>query len=192
MRFECSAPLTSRERYLMALLEREYDDEIARTVLRPLLTQHSPVSLRTIDWCVTNWAKQHNVVCAAHGTGNPTNIHHSYRSMLNFWKRRLFDPFRRRTRCTVLIDGTRHETTLGQANFALFIYRSGILSYVLGHVDEIERDMNAVSQSQKRKRREALHQGVRRQRKELTSTPRSMCVAYMAPIHVTFSPPSSQ
>ena len=118
--------------------------------------------------------------------GHMTNIHHEYRTTLAFWKRKLFDPFRRRTRCTVTVDGMAYETTLGQANFAIWAYRTGVLAYVLGHVDEIEADMNAVSQRQKRERREAASRGVRRKRTELTSGPSSMCVAYVSPMRVVF------
>ena len=79
-----------------------------------------------------------------------------------------------------------YATTLGQANFALFAYRSGVLSYAIGHIDAIEADMNAVSQAQKRQRKEASRNGVRHKRMELTAAPASMCVAYAAPCRVEF------
>ena len=119
--------------------------------------------------------------------GQVTNVHHAYRTALTFWTRKLFDPFRRRARIGVrLVDGTVLDTTLGQANFALWSYRTGVLAYVLGHVDAIEADMNAVAQKHKKERREAARKGVRRKRTELTASPRSMCVAYMAPSRVEF------
>lgn len=187
MKFEVDrTTLTPRETSLLKLLDKQYTDDIGREVLLPLVTQTSPASLRALDWCVTNWSKQHNVVCSSLTPGQLINIHHSYRNMLYFWKRRLFDPFRRRKRITVVIHGEAYETTLGQANFALWTYKSGVLAYVLGHVHEIEQDMNSVSQTQKRERKEAQKKGVRRRRRELTSTPRSLCVAYLAPERVTF------
>jgi hypothetical protein len=187
MRFETDRiSLTPREASLIKLLEKQYTDTIAKEVLLPLVTQTSPVSLRALDWCVTNWSKQHNVVCSSQVPGQLVNVHHSYRNMLAFWKRRLFDPFRRRARITVLIDGVKHDTTLGQANFALWTYQTGVLSYVLGHIAEIEKDMNSISQIQKRERKDAVLKGVRKRRRELTSAPRSMCVAYIAPSRVSF------
>ena len=92
------ARLSARERALLRHLEREYTPELVRDVLRPLVTQTSPVSLRALDWAVVNWSKQHNVVCAAPAPGVMTNVHHAYRTSLAYWKRRLFDPFRRRAR----------------------------------------------------------------------------------------------
>ena len=180
------ADLSFRERGLVRRLQREYTEDIARSVLVPLVTQTSPVSLRALDWAVVNWSKQHNVVCSSLRPGETTNIHHAYRNALQYWKRRLFDPFRRRNRITVRVDGVDYETTLGQANFALWTYQTGILAYVLSHIQDIEHNMNHVSQRQKRLRRDALKDGVRRKRRELTPSSGTMCIAYRAPVHVHF------
>lgn len=177
---------SSKETALVRMLEKKYAETDAIDVLLPLVERSSPVSLRALDWCVTNWSKQHNVVCTGIAAGRLTNIHHSYRAMLSFWKRRLFDPFRRRERVDIEIDGTRHETTLGQANFALWAHTSGTYAYVVGHCGEIERSMNAISHSQKLERKKARERGVRRRRCELTSAPKSLCVTYRAPCRVTF------
>lgn len=178
--------LSGREKFLLTRLESEYTEDIARRVLRPLLTQESPISLRALDWAVVNWAKKHNVVCSSSIPGKLTNVHHSYRNTLSFWRRKLFDPFRRRNRITVRIDGEAYETTLGQANFALWTHRSGVLSYVINNIDEIESDMNSISQRQKKERKDAMKKGVRRRRKELTSGPKGMCVAYSAASNIIF------
>jgi hypothetical protein len=111
-------------------------------------------------------------------------MYSAYRTTLQFWKRRLFDPFRRRGRIPVDIAGKTYETTLGQANFALFAYRTGILAYVLTHIDRIEQDMNTVVQAQKRIVQDAKRSGVVRKRKELTSGESGVCVAYTAPRRV--------
>jgi hypothetical protein len=180
------ATLTPRELTLLHHLEREYTPSLAADVLKPLLTQESPVSLRALDWTVTNWSKQHNVVCASTVPGQLTNVHHAYLVTLGYWKRRLFDPFRRRARIGIRIGDEVFDTTLGQANFALFSYKTGILHYVLGHIEAIEADMNAVAQTQKRRRKAAQQRGVRRKRTELTASPGAMCVAYAAPCRVAF------
>ena len=182
-----AARLSARERALLRHLEREYTPELVREVLRPLVTQTSPVSLRALDWAVVNWSKQHNVVCSSRVPGEMTNVHHSYRTTLAYWKRKLFDPFRRRARIVVHVDGDAHETTLGQANFALWTYKTGILNYVTTHIDLIDADMNLVSQRQKRMRRDARRAGASKKRTELTQRNPSLCVAYRAPQKVTFT-----
>ena len=180
------AQLTFRERGLLKRLQREYTPDIAHRVPIPLLTQTSPVSLRALDWAVVNWSKQHNVVCSSLRPGETTNVHHAYRSALHFWKRRLFDPFRRRTRIEMTVDGEVYETTLGQANFALWTYQTGVLAYVLSHIGDIEENMNNVSQRQKKIKRDAVKAGTKRKRRELTPSGGAVCVAYRAPVKVCF------
>ena len=178
--------LTSRETCLLSFLKRQYTNDVARSVLVPLITQKSPVSLRALDWAVVNWSKKHNIVCSSKTPGEKTNIHNAYRTTLSYWKRRLFDPFRRRKRIEIQVDGETYETTLGQCNFALWTHETGVYSYVLSHVDAIEADMNYVSQRQKRARKEAVQKGEKRKRRELTASSNSRCVAYIAPVRVSF------
>ena len=181
-----SSRLSSRESNLLKRLERDYTPEVAERVLKPLLTQTSPVSLRALDWAVVNWSKQHNVVCSSMTPGEMTNVHNAYKVTLAYWKRTLFDPFRRRDRIGVRIGDETYETTLGQANFVLFAYRTGLLAYVMSNIEAIEADMNRVSQQQKVARREAAKRGIRRRRKELTPTPSGSCLAYRSNVRVSF------
>ena len=189
VRFHVNDPslLSTREHTLMQTLQREYTVDIARTVLLPLMTQTSPISLRALDWAVVNWSKQYNIVCASIVPGQMVNIHHSYRNALKYWKRKLFDPFRRRSRVTVTIEDEEFETTLGQANFALWTYKTGVLNYVTTNIDIIEADMNRVSQRQKRLRRDAKRDGNVHRRRELTQRNTSLCVAYRAPQNIRFT-----
>ena len=180
LHFEVSSPLSVRESQLLRTLKREYTPAIARDVLLPLLSQKAAVSLRVLDWAVVNWSRQHNVI-ATSPTGQRVNVHHSYRVALAHWRRKLFDPFRRRLRIGVHIDGEVHETTLGQANFVLFAYRTGVLAYVLGHAAEIEADMNLVAQRQKRKRKHARASGITHKRTPLTAPGPTTCVAISTP-----------
>ena len=178
--------LTVREEMLLKMLQKEYTPDLLSRVLLPLLEQTSPVSLRALDWAVVNWSKQHNVVCSSQVPGRMVNVHQAYRNSLGYWKRKLFDPFRRRDRLHVIIDGVSHETTLGQANFALFTYKTGIFAYVLHNIDMIEADMNSVSQQQKRARRDAAKQGKRKARTELTRETNTPCIAYSSPVTFRF------
>lgn len=179
--------LTKREGLLLGRLEKEYTQVTLENVLLPLISQTSPVSLRAIDWAVVNWSKKHNIVCSSRTPGQMTNIHNSYKKTLSYWKRRLFDPFRRRSRINVMINGDIYETTLGQANFALWTYKTGVLAYVIGHIDTIERDMNRVSKKNKMEKKNALRRGVVHKRTELTRAPPPFCVAYVSHSYVSFN-----
>lgn len=179
--------LTGKESLLLRRLQEEYTPRLLEEVLKPLVTQTSPVSLRVLDWSVTNFCKENNVVCLSSVPGQTTNVHHAYRSTLAHWKRTLFDPFRRKKRIQVRIGGEVYDTTLGQANFCLWSYTTGVLAYVIGHVDAIEAHMNAVSRQHRKERKAAAKRGVARKRRtELTSAPSNLCIAYVAPTSVCF------
>ena len=182
------ALLSRREAALLRRLEAEYTPEILETVLAPLVTHTSPVSLRLLDWAVVNWSKKHNVLCASVAPGRVTNMHDAYKKALSHWKRRLFDPFRRRMRIGVRVNGQELRTTLGQANFALWTYKTGVLSFVLSHRDSIEADMNNTSRRHKHeKREEERRNGGKGKRSQMTSSVgRVSCVAYRAPCTVVF------
>ena len=177
-------PLRPREAQLLARLQREYTPLLLREVLVPLVEQTSMVSLRVLDWTVVNWTKQHNVICTT-SEGGMVNIHEAYRATLAIWKRRLFDPFRRRNRITVCVDGKEYETTLGQAHFILWAHTTGTLAYTLGNLGAIEASMNLVAHTQKRRRVEADAASQKR-RAELTTASHNSCLAYFCPVRVEF------
>lgn len=178
--------LSGKERMLYRRLNENFTPELLEVTLLPFLDQTSPISLRALDWAVVNWSKQHNIVCSSRTPGEVVNVYHAYRRALAFWKRRLFDPFRRRMRCTVTIKDKQYETTLGQANFVFFAYQTGILAYVIGHIDAIESDMNTVALRQKQLKVRSKKEGALCPRQELTTASNVKCVAYVSPSHVEF------
>lgn len=102
------------------------------------------ISLRVLDWFVTNYAKRLNIVYPM-SKGPETrsfNVYLEYRSMLKGYSKKYFDPFSRRTRVTFRgADGKDLETTLGQLNFFRWATTNGVLDYTLEHAAEVERDM---------------------------------------------------
>ena len=179
MNLVTTSDASARERHLVKRLQKECTEDVLRRVFVPMIDNRSCVSLRAIDWAVVNWSKKHNVMCQSL-SGELMNVHQSYKAMLARWKRRYFDPFRRRERVYVSVDGQEHETTLGQLNFAVWLYVSGVYAYVHRHIEDIERDMLEVTQSHKRNKLP------RHKRTELTKTPKGVCVAFLAPHRVTF------
>lgn len=128
----------------------------------PLVEQTSSVSLRALDWAVVNWSKKNRVLCVS-AQGNVVSMHDAYKDALHFWKRRLFDPFRRRRRVVLVYgEGEEVETTLGQTNFMHFALVTGILAYVTTNIYDIERDMNRSNhehRTRKKERQRAGHDG---------------------------------
>lgn len=107
----------------------------------PVLRSESAVSLRLVDWFVTNYAKKHNVSYVL-GQRNFLVYFH-YKRELKAYSKRVFDPFCRRER--ILFQARGHEafvTTIGQLNFFRWALEKGIMEYVEAHRATIEADMN--------------------------------------------------
>jgi hypothetical protein len=124
------------------------------------------VSLRTLDWLVTNYSKKNLVRVVSLG-GVPRDMHNAYRETLDFYGRPLFDPFRRGTRVHFTWGKDTLYTTCGQLNFFRFMIYCGVLDYALKHAVDIENDMMKTLARAKQERAEEEPQAKRR-RIELT------------------------
>lgn len=102
------------------------------------------ISLRLIDWFVTNYSKKNNTIITKEKNNNVIhfNVYLSYRSQLKAYSKQLFDPFKRRDRITFYFDNSKSiETTIGQLNMFRWIIQSEILDYIHNNLEEIEKDM---------------------------------------------------
>ena len=74
------------------------------------------ISLRLIDWFVTNYAKRHNIGYVL--DGQEFMVYMSYKSQLKAYSKKLFDPFCRRERIMFSLPGVEpFVTTVGKLNF---------------------------------------------------------------------------
>ena len=129
------------------------------STIKNIIEDHSVVSLRTLDWFVTNYSKTH--MCYLLPDVLPsTLIHQSYKNQLKAYYKRYFDPFRRHERVFLCHDGLDAQlltdapnesvyviTTLGQMNFFRWVISHHILEYVTIHIQAIEQDMNKNAQT---------------------------------------------
>jgi hypothetical protein len=120
-----------------------------------VISYKSDISLRVLDWLVTNYAKSHNIVY--YTRGRQFNMHLQYKSSLKAFSKRAFDPFARRDRVVVHdlhpLDPTEALcTTVAQLNFFRWCFLNGVLAYAIKHVREITGDMVRVLSTRKRKR----------------------------------------
>ena len=108
-----------------------------------LITGKYKVSLRIIDWFVTNYAKKHNLVISRDGNRKPFIVFLEYKSQLKAYSKKQFDPFCRRSRIHYEYErGKRFETTIGQLNFFRWAIENQIVEYIMNNYDDIEKDMN--------------------------------------------------
>jgi hypothetical protein len=134
------SPVESKTEVLLESLRRFYSDPANLRVLTDVLRNKTPISLRTLDWLVTNYAKKKNIV---YSINNKTvNLYLDYKSCLKAFSKRAFDPFQRRDRIDILdADGLPMTSTAGQLNFFRFAITSGVIAYAVQHAADIEADM---------------------------------------------------
>jgi hypothetical protein len=110
--------------------------------LLPILQGTSPISLRLIDYFVTNYAKKMNTSFSQ--AGRHFLVYFNYKRELNAYSKRLFDPFCRRERIMFQVRGMEpFVTTVGQLNFFRWFIEKNILEHITENRETIEKDMNA-------------------------------------------------
>jgi hypothetical protein len=110
--------------------------------LLPILQGSSPISLRLVDYFVTNYSKKFNTSYML--SGRHFLVYFNYKRELNAYSKRLFDPFCRRERIMFQARGVEaFVTTVGQLNFFRWFIEKDIYEFVSSHREEIEKDMNS-------------------------------------------------
>jgi len=135
-------PIENSNDLLLMSLTRFYSNDVSgiKTIL-PILQKNSHISLRLIDWFVTNYCKKHKIVLS-NDKNKFFNIYSNYRSQLKAFKKTQFDPFRRRDRIDFYYEKDVFiETTIGQLNFFRWFIENSILTYIHDNYKDIESDM---------------------------------------------------
>jgi hypothetical protein len=128
-----------RRELLIMSLQRFYSSRSDIQTLVPILKGEGDISLRLIDWFVTNYAKKHHVSYVI-GTQEFV-VYLNYKSQLKAFSKKLFDPFCRRERILFQIgDAEPFETTVGQLNFFRWAFEKDIVSYIRQHMNDIVRE----------------------------------------------------
>ena len=110
--------------------------------LLQIIQGKSPISLRLVDYFVTNYAKKMNT--SFQYGGKHFLVYFNYKRELNAYSKRLFDPFCRRERIMFQERGVEpFVTTVGQLNFFRWFIEKGIFEYVEANRESIEKDMNS-------------------------------------------------
>jgi hypothetical protein len=131
---------------LMQSLSKFYSTKNNVHKIIPIINGESDISLRLIDWFITNYSKKNQTIITKKLANNNVihlNVYLSYRSQLKSYSKTYFDPFRRRDRIKFYYDDRKGilETTIGQLNMFRWILQSDILEYVTEYKKDIEQDM---------------------------------------------------
>ena len=154
----------SKSDLLMNNLYDFYKIEQNINALLPIINGDSKISLRVIDWFVTNYSKKFNI---SYLITEDTNellllddpelankkyrqfvVYIDYKLQLKGYQKKQFDPFCRRSRIDFFYKGDDQKdcyltTTIGQLNFFRWAISNKILEYVEKYLKVIEQDMNS-------------------------------------------------
>ena len=169
--------IQSKEQWVLHRLETFYRDPANFNRVNAILSGNSKISLRLIDWLVTNYAKKHNISYVTKTGGRHVIVYLAYKSHLKAYSKKMFDPFCRWKRIQFL----EMNTTVGQLNFFEWAIQDDVLDYLDEHYDEVQRDMDECSTTLQ------TEEGGRRKRHELSrSATKSVC-RHDVRVSVTFN-----
>jgi hypothetical protein len=137
--------ISSKKDLLMQSLINFFTNRDNLCQVIPIITGKSKISLRILDWFVTNYSKKNNIHYQIILNTKVKNfiVYLDYKSQLKAYSKRQFDPFCRRERIS-FIDHDNNEliTTVGQLNFFRWGIENNILEYIRLNYVIIEDDMN--------------------------------------------------
>jgi len=149
----------SGKELLLSSLSVFYDkNEEYLNILKTIIDGKHQLSLRMIDWLITIYAKNNNMVywinlnddkiyydLPEDNSNNfkKINLYLDYRSQLKSFKKINFDSFRRHDRISYISSkGTAIETTIGQLNFFKWAFNNRVINYALMNEKIIYENMS--------------------------------------------------
>ena len=151
--------ITSKQSLLIIPITQYFSNKYLLKKLITILKGES-ISLRLIDWFVTNYCKKFNVIYNLNdfmdkdlesvssiqkpdSFDNYILIHNNYKGQLKAYSKKNFDPFCRRNRIRFYYDTNKYFiTTVGQLNFFKWAIENNIINYIKKNIKDVENDMN--------------------------------------------------
>jgi hypothetical protein len=156
-----------------------------------VINGESKISLRIVDWFVTNYSKKYYTVYEipkmVHGELSDTEtirfkVYNDYKLKLKAYAKKNFDPFCRWERISIPYDNENYiETTIGQLNFFKWAIENKIIDFIQANYQSIEDDMNDRNSTSKRKTqstdsKEVIESGKTRKKREELSISACKCI----------------
>ena len=184
-----------RREVLIVSLQKFYSQRNDLKTLIPMLQGEGDISLRLIDWFVTNYAKKNHI---SYNINNQEFVVYlNYKSQLKAYSKKLFDPFCRRER--ILFQCGSHEpfeTTVGQLNFFRWAFEKNILDYMRANLENIVKEekltrangtQNSTSSNDSEQTISTIStKSTRRRRTEKVASSAKMLLKQEAVVHLTF------
>ncbi len=168
--------IQSKEQLVLHRLSAFYSNEKTLSRIRAIIAGESKLSLRLIDWLVTNYAKKHNVSYMTK-TNRHVIVYLAYKAHLKAYSKKMFDPFCRWKRIQFL----GMNTTVGQLNFFEWAIQDEVLDYLETNYEDIQKDMDECSTTITPK------EGERRKRHELSRSATKAVCMHNVTVKVSFN-----
>lgn len=124
--------------------------------LLPILIGESKISIRVIEWFVTNYCKKNNIAFIRKDKNNKElyfNVYLNYKAQLKSFNKDLFDPFCRGEELInfPIKDNKYIVTNIPQLNFFKWALEFDILDFIENNLDIIYKDMTENNSKAKKK-----------------------------------------
>ena len=172
----CSSTLQTQNELLMKNLTEFYKDTNNLKTMMSVINGETRISLRIVDWFVTNYAKKnytiYNIPVQKYETVSQSRfkVFNDYKLKLKAYSKRRFDPFCRWERISVPFNDKHMETTIGQLNFFKWAIENKVIEYIENNYVQIENDMNNRNSTSKNRSTSDLadNSKTRKKREELS------------------------
>ena len=160
--------LSKKETYHYKIIDKYYKLLNVNNVvtLIDIIEKRSKVSLRLIDWFVTKYSHRYKVRLETvnminnhnpNNINNGFNVHISYKAQLQSYKKKYFDPFRRKRKLKFKYFFDKEKkislvTTIGQLNFFKWAFTNNIIEYVFKNYETISKAMTRSNKLDKTKK----------------------------------------
>ena len=165
------ASYTTQNELLLNNLLKFYNKDDNIDKILPIINGQSSLSIRIIDWFVTNYSKKNYVIYNVQKEDSTYRfkVYIDYKLKLKAYSKRRFDPFCRWDRINIPYkDGSYIQTTIGQLNFFKWALENKIIDYIENNLSTIEKDMNSRNSTSKRKQETISSNKTRKKREELS------------------------
>lgn len=156
-----------------------YKQDCNKDIIIPIIKQKTNISLRLLDWLVTNYSEKNNIYYSIQKTSGCVNfnIWLDYKNQLKAYNKSNFDPFCRNQRIYYdlekdVIYSLRNcsaeyikelkfvesgfVTTLAQLNFFRWAIKNHVINYASENIDRIESDMLTAADDKKIQRNKEM------------------------------------
>ena len=150
----CSSSLQTQNDLLLNKLTEFYTNLEYLETMMHIINGETRISLRIVDWFVTNYAKKYYTVyniLSFKGDQARFKVYHDYKLKLKAYSKKRFDPFCRWERITIPFGEKHMETTIGQLNFFKWAIENKVIDYIEENYHQIESDMNSRNTSSKKR-----------------------------------------